>query len=62
VLTKLDLMDRGTDANMALAGNVVKVKLGIIGVVNRSQADIDEKKVRFFSLMPKSDCSPSKRH
>uniref|UniRef100_A0AC34GP64 Dynamin GTPase n=1 Tax=Panagrolaimus sp. ES5 TaxID=591445 RepID=A0AC34GP64_9BILA len=41
VLTKLDLMDRGTDAMAVLMGHVIPVKLGIIGVVNRSQADID---------------------
>ncbi|CAF4480506.1 unnamed protein product, partial [Rotaria sp. Silwood2] len=40
VLTKLDLMDRGTDAYDVLCGRVIPVKLGIIGVVNRSQEDI----------------------
>lgn len=40
VLTKLDLMDEGTDAIDVLNGNVIPVKLGIIGVVNRSQKDI----------------------
>lgn len=40
ILTKLDLMDQGTDAHDLLLGRVVPVKLGIIGVVNRSQADI----------------------
>ncbi|VDN51836.1 unnamed protein product [Dracunculus medinensis] len=44
VLTKLDLMDHGTDAMDVLTGRVVPVKLGIIGVVNRSQADIINKK------------------
>jgi len=37
VLTKLDLMDRGTDAMDVLTGKLVPVKMGIIGV-NRSQA------------------------
>jgi dynamin 1-like protein len=45
VLTKLDLMDRGTDAYDVLCGRIVPVKLGIIGVVNRSQEDIHKKKV-----------------
>jgi dynamin 1-like protein len=45
VLTKLDLMDRGTDAYDVLCGRVIPVKLGIIGVVNRSQEDIHKKKV-----------------
>lgn len=40
VLTKLDLMDAGTDAIEILCGRVIPVKLGIIGVVNRSQQDI----------------------
>ncbi|CAF0975920.1 unnamed protein product [Adineta ricciae] len=44
VLTKLDLMDRGTDAYDVLCGRVIPVKLGIIGVVNRSQEDIHKKK------------------
>jgi dynamin 1-like protein len=46
VITKLDLMDAGTDAMEVLCGRVIPVKLGIIGVVNRSQADINDKKVR----------------
>ena len=46
VLTKLDLMDRGTDANDVLCGRVIPVKLGIIGVINRSQEDIQKRKVR----------------
>ncbi|KAI6175961.1 Dynamin-1-like protein [Aphelenchoides bicaudatus] len=44
VLTKLDLMDRGTDAMDVLTGRTVPVKLGIIGVVNRAQADIASNK------------------
>ena len=40
VLTKLDLMDAGTDAVDVLLNRVIPVKLGIIGVVNRSQQDI----------------------
>ncbi|KAG5675177.1 hypothetical protein PVAND_005102 [Polypedilum vanderplanki] len=44
VLTKLDLMDAGTDAIDMLCGRVIPVKLGIIGVVNRSQQDIMDNK------------------
>ncbi|RUS80640.1 hypothetical protein EGW08_011590 [Elysia chlorotica] len=44
VITKLDLMDAGTDAMDVLLGHVIPVKLGIIGVVNRSQQDINNKK------------------
>ncbi|XP_038164776.1 dynamin-1-like protein isoform X3 [Cyprinodon tularosa] len=44
VVTKLDLMDAGTDAMDVLMGRVIPVKLGIIGIVNRSQLDINQKK------------------
>lgn len=40
VCTKLDIMDEGTDATDLLTGKIIPVKLGIIGVVNRSQQDI----------------------
>ncbi|XP_032379087.1 dynamin-1-like protein isoform X4 [Etheostoma spectabile] len=45
VVTKLDLMDAGTDAMDVLMGRVIPVKLGLIGVVNRSQLDINQKKL-----------------
>ncbi|XP_069693927.1 dynamin-1-like protein [Periplaneta americana] len=44
VVTKLDLMDAGTDAIDILCGRVIPVKLGIIGIVNRSQQDIMDNK------------------
>jgi dynamin 1-like protein len=44
VLTKLDLMDQGTNALDILSGHVYPLKLGFIGVVNRSQQDIQESK------------------
>lgn len=44
VVTKLDLMDAGTDAIDILCGRVIPVKLGIIGIVNRSQQDIMDRK------------------
>ncbi|KAL5988435.1 Dynamin-related protein 3A [Asimina triloba] len=40
VITKLDIMDRGTDARNFLLGNVIPLQLGYVGVVNRSQEDI----------------------
>ncbi|BFZ53713.1 Dynamin-related GTPase protein [Savitreella phatthalungensis] len=40
VLTKLDLMDQGTNALDILTGRVYPLKLGFIGCVNRSQQDI----------------------
>jgi dynamin 1-like protein len=45
VVSKLDLMDHGTDAYDVLCGRVIPVKLGIVGVINRSQLDIKNKKV-----------------
>ena len=46
VLTKIDIMDKGTNAADALCGRVVPLKLGFIGVINRSQKDIhDEKEI-----------------
>ncbi|KAJ7643287.1 Dynamin central region-domain-containing protein [Mycena polygramma] len=44
VLTKLDLMDAGTNALDILTGRVYPLKLGFIGVVNRSQLDINGEK------------------
>lgn len=44
VLTKLDLMDEGTDALDILNGKIYQLRRGFIGVVNRSQKDIDSKK------------------
>ncbi|CAH1712876.1 unnamed protein product [Aphis gossypii] len=46
VVTKLDLIDEGTqqDTKDLLCGRRIPVKLGIIGVVNRSQKDIVENK------------------
>ncbi|BFU19786.1 dynamin-1 family protein [Entamoeba histolytica HM-3:IMSS] len=41
VLTKMDIMDKGTDAMDVLYGRVYPLKLGYIGVLNRSQHDID---------------------
>jgi len=40
VITKIDLMDQGTNALKYLNGNVVPLKLGYVGIVNRSQQDI----------------------
>ena len=41
VISKLDLMDRGTDAKDIFAGKVIPLKKGYVGVVNRSQEDIN---------------------
>merc|ERR1712137_797111 len=61
VITKLDIMDRGTDAYDVLTGKVIPLRLGFVGVVNRSQQDIQTGKpirdavkdeMAFFSKHP----------
>ncbi|KAK6805510.1 hypothetical protein RDI58_003295 [Solanum bulbocastanum] len=37
VITKLDIMDRGTDARNFLLGKVIPLRLGYVGIVNRNQ-------------------------
>ena len=44
VITKLDLMDEDTDVLDLLQGEVYSLKLGYVGVVCRSQKDINDKK------------------
>ncbi|XP_053084233.1 dynamin-3 isoform X4 [Pangasianodon hypophthalmus] len=44
VITKLDLMDEGTDARDILENKLLPLRRGYIGVVNRSQKDIDGRK------------------
>ena len=44
VLTKLDLMDEGTDAREILENKLLPLRRGYVGVVNRSQKDIDGRK------------------
>ncbi len=44
VITKLDLMDEGTDAREILENKLLPLRRGYIGCVNRSQKDIDGKK------------------
>ena len=43
VLTKLDIMDPGTDARDILDNAAVRLKHGWIGVINRGQADINSR-------------------
>jgi len=61
VITKLDLMDKGTDARDVLMGKVIPLRRGFIGVINRSQQDINTNKTisaaldgerRFFETHP----------
>ncbi|XP_048245946.1 dynamin-1-like isoform X2 [Haliotis rufescens] len=44
VITKLDLMDDGTDAREILENRLLPLRRGYIGVVNRSQRDIEGRK------------------
>uniref|UniRef100_A0AAJ7XJG0 dynamin GTPase n=1 Tax=Petromyzon marinus TaxID=7757 RepID=A0AAJ7XJG0_PETMA len=44
VITKLDLMDEGTDAREVLENKLLPLRRGYVGVVNRSQKDIDGRK------------------
>ncbi|BFZ05833.1 hypothetical protein BsWGS_08872 [Bradybaena similaris] len=44
VITKLDLMDDGTDARDILENKLLPLRRGYIGVVNRSQRDIEGRK------------------
>jgi hypothetical protein len=43
VITKVDIMDRGTNAKRMLLGQEVPLRLGYVGVKNRSQQDINDK-------------------
>lgn len=44
VITKIDIMDKGTNAKKALMGQEVGLRLGFVGVKLRSQQDIRDKK------------------
>lgn len=55
VLTKIDLMDHGTNALDILSGRVYPLKLGFIGVMNRSQQDIQGNKSLSEALKSETD-------
>jgi len=40
VVTKIDIMDKGTSAKRMIEGKDVALRLGYIGIKNRSQQDI----------------------
>ncbi|KAG8956629.1 vacuolar protein sorting-associated protein 1 [Tulasnella sp. 424] len=50
VLTKIDLMDRGTNVIDILAGRIIPLRLGYVPVVNRGQRDIDTNKAISVAL------------
>jgi len=41
VLTKIDIMDKGTSAKDVLLNKMIPLTLGYVGVKNRSQYDIN---------------------
>ena len=41
VLTKIDIMDEGTDIKKILENKEIELKLGYVGVINRSKKDLD---------------------
>ncbi|EDN02539.1 vacuolar sorting protein 1 [Histoplasma mississippiense (nom. inval.)] len=50
VLTKVDLMDAGTDVVDILAGRIIPLRLGYVPVVNRGQRDIENKRPISYAL------------
>ncbi|KAJ5323394.1 Vacuolar protein sorting-associated protein 1 [Penicillium atrosanguineum] len=50
VLSKVDLMDDGTDVVDILAGRIIPLRLGYVPVVNRGQRDIENKKLISYAL------------
>jgi len=61
VITKIDIMDKGTSAKRMIEGKDVSLRLGFIGIKNRSQQDIIdritvkeaiEKEELYFSTHP----------
>ena len=44
VVTKLDLMDQGTHAGEILQNRAIPTRLGYVGIINRSQKDIEQNK------------------
>ena len=65
VITKLDLMDDGTDAREILENRLLPLRRGYIGVVNRSQRDIDGRKDIKSALMAERQfflAHPAYRH
>jgi dynamin 1-like protein len=55
VLTKVDLMDKGTDVVDILAGRIIPLRLGYVPVVNRGQRDIETNKAISAALENERD-------
>jgi dynamin 1-like protein len=61
VITKIDIMDKGTSAKRMIEGKDVQLRMGFVGIKNRSQQDIIdritvkaaiEKEELFFNTHP----------
>ncbi|KAJ6483585.1 Dynamin central region-domain-containing protein [Mycena vitilis] len=50
VLTKVDLMDAGTDVVGILGGRVIPLRLGYVPVVNRGQRDVETNRAVSYAL------------
>ncbi|KAJ7674039.1 Dynamin central region-domain-containing protein [Mycena polygramma] len=50
VLTKVDLMDAGTDVVSILGGRVIPLRLGYVPVVNRGQRDVETSRAISYAL------------
>jgi replication fork clamp-binding protein CrfC len=68
VVTKVDIMDRGTNAKRMIMGQDVPLRLGFVGVKNRAQEDIENqmpmaeaiaKEQLFFSTHPVYSSMPA---
>jgi len=55
VLTKVDIMDRGTDVVDILRGRVYPLRLGFVAVINRSQQDINDGKAIAAALQSEQE-------
>lgn len=54
VITKIDIMDRGTDAKNMIMNKDIPLTLGYVGIKNRSQEDINNK-VKVSAALNKED-------
>lgn len=68
VITKIDIMDRGTNAKRMIMNQEIQLRLGFVGVKNRAQEDIQnqisvkaamEKEMAFFNSHPIYSTMPS---
>jgi len=51
VLTKLDLLEKPSDADPVLSGSIIKIQLGMLGVINKPTVDGDIESAFQFETM-----------